>query len=78
MASQSTDLTRFNRRMDQLVENVVSTNSLTPEFRKEYIRTTNLLRRVAEYDSDLACELFVSIAMFSYTLGAGVINKCRS
>jgi hypothetical protein len=75
MASQTDDLTRFNKWMDALVENVVSTNLISPEFRKEYIKATNLLRRVAQYDTQLAYDLYVSMTMFSYTFGVGVIKS---
>jgi hypothetical protein len=78
MDNQSDDLTRFNKWMDELVENVVSTNLNSPEFRKEYIKATNLLRRVAEYDTQLASELYVSMTRFSYTFGIGVVNPHRS
>jgi hypothetical protein len=61
--------------MDALVENVVSTNLISPEFRKEYIKATNLLRRVAQYDTQLAYDLYVSMTMFSYTFGVGVIKS---
>jgi hypothetical protein len=78
MANQSSDLTRFNKRMDELVENVVSTNLISPEFRREYVKATSLLRRVAQYDTQLAYDLYVSIAMFSYAFGIGVIEKSKS
>ena len=75
MSNHTTELARFNRRMDERVEKVVSTNLTSPEFRREYIKATNLLRQVAQYDTQLAYDLYVSIAMFSYTFGIGVINS---
>jgi len=75
MSNQKPDLVRFNSRMDELVENVISGNLLTPEFRTEYIKAVGLYRRVAEYDTQLAGELFISTAMFSYRFAVGVIAE---
>ena len=61
--------------MDELVENVLGQNLLTPEFRAEYVKAVSLYRRVAEYDTELAWELFVSTAMYCYSFFDGVIEK---
>ena len=73
--SNTTDRTRFNHRMDELVAHVIREDVLTPEFREQYVKATGLYRRVAEYDVDLAWDLFVSTMMFSYTFGVGVTSK---
>ena len=75
MKYQSAELTRFNKRIDELVENVISRDLVSPEFRREYVRAVSLLRQVAEYDTQLAAELLVSMAVVSYTFGIGVIKE---
>ncbi len=75
MDNQSNDLIRFNRWMDELVENAASRDAISPEFRKELIRATNLLRQVAEHDTQLAREIWVSFAMVSYTFSTGIIKN---
>jgi len=66
---------RFNPRMDELVAHVTREDLLTPEFREQYVKATSLYRRVAEYDVDLAWDLFVSTMVFSYTFGVAVTLK---
>ncbi|MGP8125135.1 MAG: hypothetical protein ACLQEQ_04600 [Nitrososphaerales archaeon] len=75
MSNQRPDLVRFNRRMDELIENVVGQNLLTPEFRAQYVKAVGLYRRVAESDTELAWDLFVSTAMYSYSFFEGLIEK---
>jgi hypothetical protein len=75
MGNQSNDLTRFNRWMDELAENAVSRDAISPEYSREFVRATNLFRRVAEYDIPLAREMWVSLAMVSYTFSSGMVKK---
>jgi len=55
--NQKTNLVRFDQKMDELLANVIGQNLGTPEFRTEYVKATNLYKRVAEYDVELASEL---------------------
>ena len=75
MISQKTESTRFNRRLDELVENVMNHKDFSPEFTREYVKATNLYRRVAEYDVNLAEELLISAWMYSYYFAIGITNK---
>ena len=75
MAEQKADLVRFNRRLDELVDNVMGSNLGTAEFRAEYVKATNLYRRVAVYDVGLASDLFLSALMFSYHFKLDICNK---
>jgi len=61
--------------MDELAQNVASRNLGTPEFRVEYIKATNLYKKVAQFDVDLAGELFINTVMFCYTFGIGVLRE---
>ena len=73
--NQKTNLVRFNQEMDELVANLISNNLGTPEFRTEYVKATNLYKRVAEYDVELASELLPNTMMFAYTFAVGIVNK---
>ena len=75
MAVQTSDRTRFNQQMDKLVENVVSRNLVSPEYRAEYVKAAGLFKRVAETDPQLAQELLFSATMLSYYFAIGVISK---
>ena len=66
MINQRSDVARFNRRLDELVDNVMNHKDFSPEFTREYVKATNLHRQVAEYDVRLAQELFISTLMFAY------------
>lgn len=69
------DRVRFGRWVGELVANVTARNLLTQEFRAEYVKAANPYKRVAEYDPDLASELFFSAMMLSYTFAVGVTKK---
>jgi hypothetical protein len=75
MEQQKQNQAQFSKKMDQLVQNVISQNVGTPEFRAEYVKATNLYRRVAEYDVQLAQELLLSTFMFAYTFAIGTTEK---
>jgi hypothetical protein len=66
MINQRSEITRFNRKLDGMVENVMNHNDFEPEFTREYVEATNLYRRVAEYDVQLAQELLSSTLLFAY------------
>ncbi len=68
-------LAEFNQRMEEQAQRVVRDNVGTPEFRAEYVKSTNLYKRVAKYDVDLAGELFVSTVIFCYTFGIGFLKE---
>jgi hypothetical protein len=70
-----TERIRFDRRMDELVRHVVSQDIGTPEFRTEYVKAANLLKRVADYDPELASELLLTIWMCAYHFAIGVTPK---
>jgi hypothetical protein len=65
MTKNLTELDKFNRRMDELVENVISRNLVSPEYRAEYVKAAGLYRRVAEYDPRLAQEFLLSTTMLT-------------
>ena len=69
------DQISFNKRMDELIQNVLSQNLLTPEFRAEYVKAMNLYRRVAEYDTQLAWDILDSTFMYCCTFSLGIIEK---
>jgi hypothetical protein len=75
MSEQNPMRARFNSGMDRLVENVVKQNLGTSEYRAEYVKMTGLLRRVADYDPELAADLFTSAMMLSYFFCLGVQEK---
>ncbi len=61
--------------MDELVQNVISNDLGTPSFRAQYVRTCDLLRRVADHDPALARELLVEVLMFGYKFAESTISK---
>jgi hypothetical protein len=75
MKEHAIDKVGFNRRLDELVENVLRQDDISSEFTREYVKATNLCRRVAEYDVQLAQELFFSTVMFAYYFAIGVTKK---
>jgi hypothetical protein len=75
MINQSPELIRFNKRLDELVDNVMKQQVASENFRREYVKATNLYRRIASYDVELAQDVFVSTLMFAYTFAVGVTDK---
>lgn len=73
--AQAADRAKLNRWMDRLVENMVGLESASTRFKAEHVRQANLLRRVAEYDPELARELIVGTVMFSYYSALSVTDK---
>ena len=54
MENQNYALVLFNKKLDGLVENFMTSKTAKPELKTEYIRFANICRRVAVYDVDLA------------------------
>jgi len=75
MINQNPELIRFNKRLDELVDNVIRQEVASADFRREYIKATNLCRRLANYDVELAWDVFSSTLMFAYTFAVGVTDK---
>ena len=75
MINQNPELVRFNKRLDELVDNVLKQDVASAEFRREYVKATNLYRRIATYDVELAWDVFSSTLMFAYTFAVGVTDK---
>jgi hypothetical protein len=78
MTPQEIGKALFNRRLDELVENVMNHKDFSPEFTREYVKATNLYRQVAEYDVKLAQELFISTLMFAYHFATDVTKRAFS
>lgn len=66
---------RFNERIDGLVRHAISQDIGSPEFRAEYVKAAGLLKRVAEYNPELASELLLSLWMYAYHFALGVTSK---
>ena len=49
MSDQAINVIHFNQHMDKLVENLISRNLVSSEYRVEYVKAAGLYRRVAEY-----------------------------
>ncbi len=60
------DRDRFNRRIDELVARAIAQDPVSPEFRNEYIKLANSCRQVAEYDPELASQLWLSAEMLGF------------
>ena len=71
------DVTRFNKRIEELIENIPSQNLLTPQFRTEYVRVMNLYKKVADYDTQLARDILESTFMFTYAFAAGCLEEIQ-
>jgi len=54
MINQNPELVRFNKRLDELVDNVMKQDVASADFRREYVEATNLYRRIAAYDVEMA------------------------
>ena len=67
MENQNYALILFNKKLDGLVENFMTSKTAKPELKTEYVRFANICRRVAVYDVDLAREVFVT----AMALGSG-------
>ena len=66
----------FNRYLDHCVENVLrDQKDFTTELKLEYVKFINLCKRVAEYDPELALEVFKGTIWFSYTNAMDLIQK---
>ena len=60
--------------MHQCVENVLrDQKDFTTELKLEYVKVINLCKRVAEYDPDLAREVFKGTIWFSYRFAKDLI-----
>ena len=75
MSIQKARRARFDRWLDGIVENVVGSNDASPQLRTEFVEWANLLRRVAEYDIELAGDVHIGSIMLDYTLGISIIEK---
>ena len=75
MINQNPELVRFNKRLDELVDNVMKQDVASADFRRQYVKATNLYRRIAAYDVQLAQEVFASTLVFAYTFAVGVTTK---
>ena len=75
MSIQEVRRARFDRWLDDIVENVVGSNETSPQLRTEFVKWANLLRRVAEYDIELAADVHIGAIMLAYTLGISIIGK---
>ena len=75
MSNQDPELVRFNRRLDELVDNIMKQGVGSSDFRREYVKATNLYRRIAAYDVELAREVLASTLIFAYTFAVGVTDR---